>query len=195
SVVDAYLEPKIAYYFLRRAYEPVLLSFERSPDRINLWVINDSQKPVSGTLMLQRLDFDGKVLGQLQADVSIESGKAKRCLNTTPLGEVSLRSEFLYATFAGRESIQLLIGERYLHLPPAHLSARLRGDCIEIETDNFARQVTLEFGNVTGAVFEDNFFDLVPHQKRNIKVLNAGSGRALTVGALNANPVKLGWKL
>jgi beta-mannosidase len=29
SVIDYYLEPKIAYYFLRRAYEPVLVACQR----------------------------------------------------------------------------------------------------------------------------------------------------------------------
>ena len=60
---------------------------------------------------------------------------------------------------------------------------------IEISTDAFARQVTLEFPTVCGAVFEDNFFDLSPGQTRAISVLNAGGGRQLTVRAINADPV------
>ena len=194
SVVDYYLEPKIAYYFLRRAYEPVLVSFEKTPDRINVWVINDSPQPVSGTLVVQRLDFNGKVLGKLQVDVAVKSGEARRCLNATPLGEISLRSEFLHAALAGRESICLLIGERYLHLPTARLAARLADGRIEIETDQFAREVALEFEAVTGAVFEDNFFDLAPGRKRTIAVRKAAGGTALTVRALNAEPIRLVWK-
>ncbi len=34
SVVDYYLEPKIPYYFLKRACEPLLISFEQTDDRI-----------------------------------------------------------------------------------------------------------------------------------------------------------------
>lgn len=194
STVDYYLEPKIAHYFLRRAYEPVLVSFERTPDRINVWVINDSPQPVSGMLVVQRLDFAGKILGKLQAEVSVKPGEAMRCLNTTELGEISLRSQFLHAAFAGQESTSLLIGERYLHLPSARLSASLAGGCVEIGTDAFARQVTLEFTGVTGAVFEDNFFDLIPGQKRTIAVRNAAGGSALTVRALNSEPIHLVWK-
>ena len=194
SMVDYYLEPKIAHYFLRRAYEPVLVSFEKTPDRIHVWVINDSPQPVSGTLEVQRLDFAGKGLGKLQAEVSVKPGEARRCLNTTELGEISLRSQFLHATFAGNESTCLLIGERYLHLPPTRLSASLAGSCMEIGTDAFARQVTLEFTGITGAVFEDNFFDLTPGQKRTIAVRNAAGGSALTVRALNSEPIRLVWK-
>jgi len=65
---------------------------------------------------------------------------------------------------------------------------------MEIGTDAFARQVTLEFTGVTGAVFEDNFFDLIPGQKRTIAVRNAAGGSALTVRALNSEPIRLVWK-
>jgi hypothetical protein len=194
SMVDYYLEPKIAHYFLRRAYEPVLVSFEKTPDRIHVWVVNDSPQPVSGALLVRRLDFRGKLLGQLKTEVNVKPGEARRCLDTTALGEISLRSQFLHASFAGNESTSLLIGERYLHLPQATLTARLANDRLEIATDAFARQVTLDFTGVTGAVFEDNFFDLIPGQKRTVTVRKAAGGTALIIRALNAEPIRLVWK-
>jgi beta-mannosidase len=194
SVVDYYLEPKIAYYFLRRAYEPVLVSFEKTPDRICAWVVNDSPQLVAGTLVVERLGFDGKPRGKLQAKVALQPGEAKRCLELTELGEIGLRSEFLRATFAGRDATCLLIGERYLHLPQSHLTVRKKDDRIEIATDVFARQVMLQFDGVSGAVFEDNFFDLAPEQTRTIGVVNAASGHKLAVRAVNAEPVTISWK-
>ena len=65
---------------------------------------------------------------------------------------------------------------------------------VEITTDKFARQVTLQFDGVTGAVFEDNFFDLIPGQKKTVAILNAAGGRQLTVRALNAEPNVLAWE-
>jgi hypothetical protein len=194
SMVDYYLEPKIAHYFLRRAYEPVLVSFEKTPDRINVWVVNDSPQSVSGTLVVQLMDFPGKAHGSIQAEVSAKPGEAKRGLNTTALGEISLRGQFLHAAFAGHEATHLLTAERYLHLPQAHLTARVVKGHIEIATDTFARQVTLEFDGVTGAVFADNFFDMVPGRKRTIAVPKAAGGSMLTIRALNADPVRLAWK-
>ena len=44
---------------------------------------------------------------------------------------------------------------------------------------------------VTGAVFEDNFFDMVPGQKRTISVMYTVDGRTVTVAALNARPVRV----
>lgn len=193
SVVDYYLEPKIAYYFLRRAYEPVIVSFEKTADRIGVWVINDSPQAVAGTLTVERLGFDGKVHGQLRAEVAVNPGEAKRCLIATELGEISLRSQFLHAIFAGHDACCLLISERYLHLPESHLDARRVKNQLEIATDKFARQVTLQFDGVTGAVFEDNFFDLLPGQKKTVGIVSAASGRRLTVCALNAESVAMSW--
>ncbi|UCD64834.1 MAG: hypothetical protein JSW34_05210 [Candidatus Zixiibacteriota bacterium] len=191
SAIDYYLEPKIPFYFLRRAYASILISFEQTRDEIAVWVVNDSPEPVSGKFQVERLRFDGKSRGQIETQIEIEPGRAKRCLITTELGPIYLRNEFLHATFAERDATYLLIGERYLHLPEAKLTASVFGGKIEITTDVFARTVTLEADGVTGAVFEDNFFDMVPGQKRTIEIINLAGARTVTISALNAIPVQL----
>ena len=191
SAIDYYLEPKIPYYFVRRAYDPVLVSFERTQDRIAVWVVNDSSEPVSGNLRVKLLQFNGDLRGQLETYVTVDPGQAKRCLVTTDLGSVYLRKEFLHAALGERDSTYLLIGERYLHLPNAKLTASAIGDKIEISTDVFARMVCLEMQGVTGVVFEDNFFDMVPGQKRTVSVINPAPGQTVTVAALNAKPVRV----
>jgi beta-mannosidase len=191
SAIDYYLEPKISYYFVRRAYDPVLISFERTQDRIAVWVVNDSPEPVSGTLKVRHLQFNGDSRGQLETFVTVAPGEAKRCLVTTDLGAIYLRKEFLHATLGERDATYLLIGERYLHLPKATLMACVVDNRIEISTNVFARTVTLEMKGVTGAVFEDNFFDLVPGQKRTISVMNPAGGKTVTVAGLNAEPVRV----
>ena len=191
AVVDYYLEPKIPFYFLRRAYDPVLISFERTPDEIFVWVTNDSAEPVSGTLSLSRRRFDGQTRGEMQAEVTLAPGQSGRILSTTDFGPIVKRSEFLQADFAGRRVTQTLIGERYLHLPRAKLSVRMVDDRIEIATDAFASGVTLQAVGVSGAVFEDNFFDLSPGEKRSLDVVHPAGGRRVIVKALNADPVEV----
>lgn len=191
SVVDYYLQPKIAYYYLRRAYEPVLVSFEKTQDRICVWVINDSPQPVQGTLAVERMSFDGKSRGALRGDATVLPGQAKRCLDLTELGEISLRSEFLRATFAGRDATCLLIGERYLHLPQARLTVRRHRNSIEVATDVFARQVELRFDDAPTAVCEDNYFDLAPGQKRTISIVGPAGFSNIAVRAVNADPVSI----
>jgi beta-mannosidase len=196
SAVDAYQEPKIPYYFLRRAYDPVLLSFERTPDVIWVWGVNDGPDAVSGLLKVRRAKFTGEVVDEMQAEVTLASGEARRCLDTTAFGPVSLRTEFLWATLetpdATHQASYLLTGERYLHLPEADLDVVLLKDgSVEIATDLFARQVSLELTGLTGAVFEDNFFDMVPGDRRRLSVIHRPADGVLRIGAVNAEPVIL----
>lgn len=51
-----------------------------------------------------------------------------------------------------------------------------------------------ELDGASSPGFADNFFDLIPGQKRTIAVRNAAGGRVLTVQALNAEPIRLAWK-
>jgi hypothetical protein len=191
SVVDYYLQPKIPYYFLRRSHAPVLVCFERTTDRICVWVVNDSTKPVSGRLILERRTLEGKLRGQLEAQVEVAPGRSKRCLDAAPLGPISLRRDYLHARFGELEATLLLIGERYLDFPPARLRVGVADGAVAIATDNFARQVRISPAADLEGLFEDNYFDMPPGQRRRIKILDAGPAKSLIVCAVNAGPVEV----
>jgi hypothetical protein len=191
AVIDYELEPKIAYYFLRRAHALTQLSFARSADEIAVWVVNDALAPLRGTLQVSRMRFDGTVRGTLSAEVAVEAGQAVRALDLTPFGPISLRHEFLLAQLGPLQATHLLIAERYLALPPAQLRATLTPEGVALATDLFARQVSLEMDYAIGAVFEDNYFDLVPGQQRTVRILERAGGRSLTVRGVNAEPLTL----
>jgi beta-mannosidase len=187
AVVDYYLEPKIAYYYLRRAYAPVQVCFEQTNDDVFVWVVNDSPHPVSGRLVLNHQRFDGTQRGEISAAVNVQPGEAQRCLDAAPLGFINMRGEFLQARLNDAESTLLFKGERYLHLPPAKLSAALNGQTLTLTSDVFARQVALTIPGTSGAVFEDNYFDLAPGQVRQVQIVHSAGGREVQIKALNAS--------
>jgi beta-mannosidase len=193
SVVDAYLEPKIAYYYLRRSYSPVLVSFEQTAEALAVWVTNDTPDPVVGDLTVRRVRFDGSVVGDLRQPVAVAPGESTRLVDTVPLGPVVLRNEFLHAELDGRVATHLLVGERYLELPPAELTARMVDSDLVISTDVFARQVVIDWDAASGGVrVEDNYFDLTPGQERRIRLIDLPRTTGqVSVSALNANAVTL----
>jgi hypothetical protein len=199
SVVDYDLVPKIPFYFLRRAYTPVLVCFERTPDRLAVWIVNDSPAPVAGRLHVRRLRFDGALVGYplgersgvLEIDVALQAGGTRRILDTVELGPIRVCDEFLQASFAGQEATYLLVGERYLHLPRARLQVDRVDGRLEITTDVFARQIVLEAPGASGATFEDNYFDLAPGQRRAVNVIDPAGGGQVVVQAYNADPVSI----
>ncbi len=170
SVVDYYLEPKIAYYFLRRAFSPVLVCFERTADGLSVWVVNDSAERVSGDLLVRRISLDGTVRAELSVDAALGPGESRRSLDTLGLGRLAVRRELLHATFLGEEAIYLPMGERHLQLGRARLQARATVEGVELVTDTFARQVVLEAPGISGALFGDNYFDMAPGGRRVISV-------------------------
>ncbi|MFQ6098895.1 MAG: glycoside hydrolase family 2 protein, partial [Armatimonadota bacterium] len=62
SVLDYYLNPKAGWYYARRAYEPVLLSFADEQAGASLWGVNDTLTDYRGRAELVHADFDGQIL-------------------------------------------------------------------------------------------------------------------------------------
>jgi hypothetical protein len=62
---------------------------------------------------------------------------------------------------------------------------------VEISTDFFARQVTLAVPSASGVVFEDNYFDLAPGQKRTVRVIHPSNALEIEVSALNTPAVRV----
>jgi beta-mannosidase len=191
SLIDYYLEPKIPYYYIRRAYNPVLVSFEQTADRICTWITNDSPKAVEGTLHLTKMNFHGEVLGELSEVVRINPGESRRVLDAAVLRTIIFNREFLVAEFNGQVQTHLLNGERHLQLPDANLTVTATSGGIEISTDKYARQVTLENPDGAGDIFEDNYFDLVPGQIKKIKVKTVNRSQKILVSSLNTPPVEI----
>ena len=56
SVIDYYLNRKIAYYWVKKAYQPVLICFiPKSPEQLEIWMVNDLPTAIHGGLSFQTL--------------------------------------------------------------------------------------------------------------------------------------------
>ena len=192
DVIDYFVEPNIAYYSLKRAYSPLMASFDIS-DHVRLWVINDRAEAFRGTLEACLYNGDGTRLLYRQAiPVSIGSGCAELVGDMDGAG-MFLRMCNLYARLVdddGREVFRTndICGiERNIGFPNAQLSLAPNetGDGVIVTTNTFARAVELEGmtpdGDPFGWLFEDNFFDLLPHERKEVRFL--GKHRRGTVRA------------
>ena len=68
SVVDHDLVPKAGYHYLSRAYAPVLASFRRDGDTLELWLSNSGRTEVTTTATIAVAAFDGR--DHLREDVT-----------------------------------------------------------------------------------------------------------------------------
>ncbi len=186
SVVDYYLEPKIPYYFLKRACEPVLISFEITPERYCAWLVNDSSATVSDSLIVELRDFKGHLNKRVAQMVELKAGEAKRVFDLTQFEEIQKRNEYLTGRFGNQTVSQLLWSEKFLNLPDASIQMEKTTDGIILKSDRFVKEVALTIPNSTGAVFDDNYFNLLPREAKLVKIFDAGNGKSLKAKGVNS---------
>lgn len=178
SMLDYYTEPYVPYYFVARAYQPILLSFEVG-NFINFWVVNDSPDRVDGTVTVKL--FDPKAnsfVRELNRVVSIGAGESSLVTNLNEFKQFA-REYVLFASLVDRDGAVIARTndfvdiEKHLHFPEATLDASINGDVLTISTDRFARCVEIS-GNADGDEFgwfyDDNYFDLLPGETKKVRV-------------------------
>lgn len=191
SILDYYLEPGIPYYYLKRAYEPLLVSIEVA-DHINIWIVNDTAKEVRGTLTAHLFDMgENKVCCSLDRPFYVGAGESVPVTTLDQFGQFT-RDKLLRACLKDGEGN--VIGsannfadiERHLVFPQAQLSLSCKDNILSVSTDRFARCVELlgsDDGDEFGWRFEDNYFDLFPGEVKQIRMGGRHSNGIVTAKA------------
>jgi beta-mannosidase len=188
SVVDYYLEPKIPYYFLKRACSPVLVSFEQTSERICTWVVNDSPQVVKDTLTVELWSFDGTMKSRKEYYVDIQPGLSRRVADLIDFYDINKRREFFVARLGKQVETHLLWPEKYLILPDAEIKAIKTDQGITLSSSKFVKEVELYPEGTSGAVFSDNYFNLIPGESRTIKILFTPEGsKTLRIKGVNSS--------
>jgi beta-mannosidase len=180
SLVDYWLNPKPAYYIVRRAFAPLLLSLVHQEQHVYIWLVNDTPRTVSGTIRLTLFDFDGTPLHskQLRGSAPPHSSVLAVTKGLQELGFLDPTRHFIYARFTerGRDPAEaLLFFSRFREIefpsPRVTWEATKVGKQVfevEVRSNCFAKAVSLE--TKAAAKYSDNFVDLVPTAKKSILV-------------------------
>ncbi len=191
ELIDYLNEPKISYYAMRRAYEPLLISFDIG-DHICIWLTNDSSATVSGTLRFRLLSPDGtETVREREANVILDPDFSAPVMDLDFIGmfdrRLTLFAELL--NDQGRviaRANDFAYEEMNMSFPEAEIRMDVRDGAVELATDRFARSVELQGnadGDEFGWYFEDNFFDMVPGETKRVRIL--GNHRK---GVITAQP-------
>jgi hypothetical protein len=180
--VDYFLEPYIPYYAIRRAYAPLLLSFEVGT-YVWLWAVNDSPVPVKGEATIQLFHLpSNEVVSEIVRPVEVGPDRSAVVVRLDEAGIGTFyRDHVLYACLRDAEERVIARAnafadiERRITFPKARLDVQVQDDgALAITTDRFARSVVLEGdaqGDAFGWFFEDNWFDLLPGERKVVRVL------------------------
>lgn len=181
SVIDYYLKRKIAYYFVKRAFDPVKFILRQQDGLVHLMAINETSAPVRETVEYGLMRYDGA--GQQSSRLAIELPPYSRhtVLSWTP-GEYEPRHAFLFARPLGGSSrispaIVRADAHRNLAIPQAKLTIDdwrpIEGGArFAVSSDTFAHAV--HFGLDESVRLSDEYFDLLPGERREITVWQEG---------------------
>ena len=194
SIIDYYLEPGIPYYALKRAYEPVLVSFEIS-DHIYAWIVNDSIETVEGNLTLQLFDTKTNMVDQeFSVPVRVRAGQSDLICTLDEFGQFP-RMKLIVGRLVKSDGTMVSTVstfadiERHLSFPDAKLTLAIEGDELIVVTDRFARCIELsgeKDGDPFGFYFSDNYFDLLPGEVKRIRIKRKGEGGTVAAKAYYA---------
>ncbi|MBQ9285617.1 MAG: glycoside hydrolase family 2 protein [Bacteroidaceae bacterium] len=147
---------------------------------LELKLVNDRRTAANGTLRLQTMTLDGRVVYEQTKKIALP----KNCaidVETLPvtdlLGGEQPGNVLFYITYTtgGKTYYNIAYPERQkdMHYRHAHIATSVRpatdGFSISLKSDIFARAVFLKTKGI-GDFFSDNYFDLLPGEERTITV-------------------------
>lgn len=177
SSMDYFGRWKAQQYAMRRAFAPVLLTSFQQGDTLDIFMVNDTEAELEGTLQYRLLTLEGKQLqaGQLPMRAAATGSTRVHSLQVSSLlGSARPEGTVLQLTGISTTGEVLSTHNAFfarpkdLQLPRAKLQVTIVDKkTIEVKAENLARFVWLQWPDGIN-VFSDNYFDLLPGEKRRI---------------------------
>lgn len=183
SSIDYYGNWKALMYQSKRAFAPILINAIKEGDDVCVYLVSDElQDHDDVRLEVELMDFDGKVHGKWTQNGKLAANASVLFMKKSAdelQGKLSAANSLLHFTLKAKNGATLADDVFYFaypkdqKLPEANIetSVRRRGDAIEmtLKTDKLARDIFVEVP-VQGVRFTDNFFDLLPGQRKKITI-------------------------
>jgi beta-mannosidase len=175
SSVDYFGNWKAFHFQAKRSYDAVLVSFEKVANGVEIHVVNDELQSKNGKLNLKVINFEGKELWSDSSNVQIapNSSSVQFVLDISKIKKFNPRKNVLSASLVlsdkeTKSSVYYFEKPKRLKLrKPSIAMIRLDENTYELTTDVLAKNVFLTADKVH---FSDNYFDLLPGEKKFIKV-------------------------
>ncbi|CAM3512891.1 glycoside hydrolase family 2 protein [Flavobacterium saliperosum] len=173
SSVDYFGNWKAFHYQAKRSFEPILVSVAEEDNQYKVYVVSDELTPKKGRLQLELIDFKGNVLWKSTSEIQVEgntgkeyyaiAGKEMEKFNSK---QVVLSVKLLLSDADVKSTLFYFEKPKDLELKEPKITIRYRNEnTMEISSDVLAKNVFL---SVDAVHFSDNYFDLLPGEKRII---------------------------
>ena len=181
SSTDYYQNWKALQYYVKKGFEPVLVSPYLDDLKFRVGIVNDRLEPVNAQLILKMMDFDGRVMWERASLVEIPANSSRDYFNENTLEFLSKRdtrnllflAELVENGKLLSRNIFFFRPYKELNIPhPAmeHNIVKTEGGYdIELKTDKLAKNVYLQLEDEAG-FFSDNYFDMLPGSRATVNL-------------------------
>lgn len=198
SMIDVDLIPKASYWYSKRFFSDVSMSLkECSANERELWIVNNSLEEFSDSVIIKVQDFFGSVIHEEKISFSVPADCA-RCIRHIAVGgrfypnviiPNRIRHYLISAELETHKEYKenTIFGEfKDVNMPKAELSVSYVDGKLEIEAMNFVKFLQIIPEDYAAISIEDNYFDLLPGEKRRISLTSATS-QQIEIKAFNGN--------
>jgi beta-mannosidase len=195
SVMDYYGFGKAGYYYLKRAYAPVIATFrEDSSGGTELWVTNNRRQDLTDAIEVMHGSFEGDLVWRERVSVSCPSSSSRRVafwprdkVEASPRHYLAVRSPNGHLP----ENRWFFCAVKDLVRPKGIVDVTMtQVDAhtvdLRLAAANYAYYVHL-IVSLDGTRFSDNYLDLLPGAERVITVKNA-------VNELHTEDIAIVWR-
>lgn len=181
SSTDYYQRWKALQYFVKKGFEPVLVSPYKDKDSLKVDVINDKLTEIKAQLVVKVVDLEGKEISKETLEITVPANSSNTFFGVKTadfLKKVQPTQQFLVVELVENGNV---ISSNTLFFKPIkdinlpkptvkyELAAAQGGYEIILTTDKLAKNLYLTIGDEEG-FFSDNYFDLIPGQTVKIKL-------------------------
>ncbi len=189
SCIDFSGQPKAFYYQLNRLYNTYLLSLTKNKNQIECWIISDSLKNTTTQLQLELWSFSGKLLWKKNMDLAIDAQSSKiyfqlaidSILKKYDSSEIVLHGKLLYGDKILSNADYFFASPKNLKLqkPEVNFKTTKNNSGLPVAFTVSCKKPVLNFyisatmspeENELGIIPSDNYFNLFPNEKKEIKV-------------------------
>ena len=185
SAIDYYKNKKALYYHARDAFAPLMLSTFVCGDSLEIHALSDRLDRLDRAQIVVGIDdFHGNRLNSVTLERTIRPNASQKMatlalanlLKGYPANEVLLTWQIHHDGKVLARGHKFLVLPKELKLPRPHLTKAIettpQGITLTLSTDCLAKDVFIEIPT-QGADFSDNFFDLLPGERKVVTIEGA----------------------
>ncbi|MEQ3690970.1 MAG: glycoside hydrolase family 2 protein [Flavobacterium sp.] len=171
SSLDYFGNWKAFHYQAKRSFENILLSANEEDEKYKIYLVNDDFKSYSGKLELELMTFNGELLWKTEKNITVEENSSTIVYEISKVNfeKFDFQQTVLNVRFENFNSNYFFVKPKELKLEKPTIQIRkIDNLTIEISSTVLAKNVFISSENEV--FFEDNYFDLLPNEKRIIKL-------------------------